>query len=252
MPPAWRPIETDTEFETLAATCRRKAIAAPCQGLVFAWLVALASPVAGQAPSSEKGIYSCIDKNGKRITSDRPIEACIDREQELRNKDGSIRRRIPPTPTPDERAEAEAADRKTTLERAAYADAVRRDRNLLARYPDEAAHKRARGAALDAARQAMKNSESRLAELAAERKPLMDEAEFYRSKTMPPRLKQQIESNDTSMAAQREAIQNQDAELRRINRNFDIELEHLRKLWNGARPGSLGPISVAVSPMTTR
>lgn len=252
MPPAWRPTETDTESETLAASCRRRAIAALSQGLAFAGLVALASSVAAQAPNSEKGIYSCIDNNGKRITSDRPIEACINREQELRNKDGSIRRRIPPTPTPDERAEAETAERKATLERAAYADAVRRDKNLLARYRDEAAHKRARAAALDAARQAMKNSESRLAELAAERKPLMNEAEFYKGKTMPPRLKQQIEANDTSMAAQREAIQNQEAELHRINSNFDIELEHLRKLWNGAQPGSLRPISVAASPLTTR
>jgi hypothetical protein len=252
MPPAWWPTETDTEFETLAATCRRKAKAALSQGLAFAWLVALISPVVAQAPNSEKRIYSCVDSKGKRITSDRPIDACIDREQELRNKDGSIKGRLPPTPTPDERAEAEAAERRAALERAAFADAVRRDRNLLARYPDEATHRRARGAALDAARQAMKNSESRLAELAAERKPLMGEAEFYAGKTMPPRLMQQIEANDTSMAAQREAIQNQEAELHRINKNHDLELEHLRKLWNGARPGSLGPVSVAVSPMATR
>lgn len=252
MPPASRLTETDTEFETLAATRRRTARAALSQGLAVAWLGALIAPVAAQAPTPEKGIYTCIDSKGKRITSDRPIEACIDREQEVRNKDGSIKRRLPPTPTPDERAEAEAAERKSALERSAYADAVRRDRNLLARYPDEAAHRRARGAALDAARQAMKNSESRLAELAAERKPLMDEVEFYRGKTVPPRLKQQIEANDTSMAAQREAIQNQEAEMHRINRNFDIELEHLRKLWSGARPGSLGPISVAASPTTAR
>lgn len=252
MPPAWRLTETDTESDTLAATCRRDAITAVTAGMACAWMAAFVAPAVAQAPSQEKGIYSCIDSKGKRITSDRPIEACSDREQEVRNKDGSIKRRLPPTLTPDERAAAEAAETKAALERAAYADAVRRDKNLLARYPDEAAHRRARSAGLDAARQAMKNSESRLAELAAERKPLMDEAEFYKGKPMPARLKQQIEANDTSMAAQREAIQNQEAELHRINTNLDIELEHLRKLWAGARPGSLGPISVAGSPAAPR
>lgn len=220
--------------------------------MAFAWMAASVAPASAQVPGQEKGIYSCVDSKGKRITSDRPIEACSDREQEVRNKDGSIKRRLPPTLTADERADAEAAERKAAQERAAYADAVRRDKNLLARYPDEAAHKRARSAGLDAARQAMKNSESRLAELAAERKPLMDEAEFYKGKPLPARLKQQIEANDTSMAAQREAIQNQEAEIQRINRNLDIELEHLRKLWAGARPGSLGPVSVAASPTATR
>lgn len=252
MPPAWRLTETDTESDTLAAICRRRAITALTAGMAVAWTAGFMSPATAQAPGQDKGIYTCVDGKGKRITSDRPIEACADREQELRNKDGSIKRRLPPTLTPDERAEAEAAERKAALERAAYADAVRRDKNLLARYPDEATHKRARSASLDAARQAMKNSESRLAELAAERKPLMDEAEFYKGKPMPARLKQQIEANDTSMAAQREAIQNQEAELGRINRNLDVELEHLRKLWAGARPGSLGPVSVAASPTATR
>jgi hypothetical protein len=50
------------------------------------------------------------------------------------NSDGSVQRVLPPTLTAEERAERDAAERKAELERAAQADAVRRDRNLMARY----------------------------------------------------------------------------------------------------------------------
>jgi hypothetical protein len=70
---------------------------------------------------------------------------------------------------------------------------------------------------------------------------------------MPARLKQQIEANDTSVAAQREAIQNQEAELGRVNKIYDVELDRLRKLWNGAQPGSLGATITQVHVgLTTR
>jgi hypothetical protein len=45
------------------------------------------------------------------------------------------------------------------------------------------------------------------------------------------------------VAAQRELIQTQEAELLRINRIYDLELEHLRKLWKGMPPGSISLVS---------
>jgi hypothetical protein len=45
------------------------------------------------------------------------------------------------------------------------------------------------------------------------------------------------------MAAQRSVAQNQRAELDRINRLYDIELDRLKQLWAGAPPGSLGSIA---------
>ena len=42
--------------------------------------------------------------------------------------------------------------------------------------------------------------------------------------------------------AQKSLVQNQQLEIVRINKLYDAELERLRALWNGARPGSLGPV----------
>jgi hypothetical protein len=189
-------------------------------------------------------IYSCVDANGNKLTSDRPIPACNNREQRVLNADGSVRKIVPPTPTADERAEMEAAERRAAIERAAQQDAVRRDRNLLNRFPDEATHQRAREAALDDVRKAVRNSEERLKLLAAERKPLLDEAEFYVDRELPAKLRQALDGNDASVEAQRTLVVNQQAEMVRINKLYDVELERLKRLWAGALPGSMGSLPV--------
>jgi hypothetical protein len=205
------------------------------------WLVIAAPCVLAQAKVSD-GIYTCIDDKGRRLTSDRPIPECAAKEQRVLNRDGSLKAIHPPTLTAEERAEQEARERKAAEQRAAQLDAVRRDRNLTARYPNEEAHQKAREAALDTARQAITASEQRLKALAAERKPLTDEAEFYQGKALPLKLQRDLDANDAASEAQRSAMATQQAELVRINRNFDVELERLRRLWSGAPPGSLGPL----------
>jgi hypothetical protein len=204
------------------------------------------------AATSEKAIYTCDDGHGRKLTSDRLIAECMGREQRVLNSDGSVRRILPPSMTADERSDYEAQERRLAAERAAQKDAVRRDRNLMARYPDEATHRKARESALDDMRVAMKTSEARLRELSAERKPLMDESEFYKGRAMPTRLKQQLEANDVATEAQKQLIVNQQAELERINALYDAELSHLRKLWAGAQPGSIGPTPMAASSAPAR
>jgi len=205
--------------------------------------------VAAQAQqASDRAIFVCVDEHGRKHTSDRLIPECMMREQRVLNRDGSVRRVIPPSMTAEERTAAEAKERRLAAEQAAQQEAVRRDRNLLSRYPNEAAHQRAREAALDDLRAAMKVSEERLRDLATERKPLVDETDFYKGRALPPKLKQQIDANDAATQAQRELIANQEAELGRINALYDAELLRLKKLWTGATPGSLGPLASAPSP----
>jgi hypothetical protein len=204
-------------------------------------LLALALGMLWAVPASA-AIYSCIDAGGNKRTSDRPIRECIAREQQVLNPDGSVKHILPPVPTADERAEQEARARRAAAERSAWQDAVRRDRNLMLRFPDEAAHDKARAAALDDVRAAVQSSQRRIAALAADRKPLMDETEFYVGKPLPHKLRQQLDANDAATEAQRSLIQNQQSEIGRINALYDVELMRLRKLWAGALPGSMGPL----------
>ena len=202
-------------------------------------------------PVGSGTIFTCVTADGRKLTSDRLIAECNDREQRILNPDGSLRAVVPPAMSPDERAAHEARQRKLAAERAAQQDAVRRDRNLMMRYRDEASHQQAREAALDDVKKSMQISERRIQELTVERKPLLDEAEFYKGKVMPAKLKQQLDANEAATEAQRVLIENQKAELVRVNKLYDQELARLKRLWAGAAPGSLdGP--AASSPATGR
>jgi hypothetical protein len=218
-----------------------------------ALLAALATLASGlvQAQAQPPGnpIYTCTLADGRRMTSDRLIAACSGVEQRVLNRDGSLRQVIPPSLTADERARQEAQQRREAQQRQAQLDAVRRDRNLMSRFPDEAAHQRAREAALGPVLAALRSSEQRLEALQRERKPLEAESEFYVGRQLPEKLRQQLSANDAAADAQRHAIATHRAELDRINGNYDAELERLRKLWAGAPPGSLGTTASATVPV---
>jgi hypothetical protein len=163
----------------------------------------------------------------------------MDREQRVLSRDGTLLRVVPASLTADERAEKEAKERKEAAAREARSEAVKRDRNLMQRFPNAAAHQKAREQALEVTQFAITQSEARLVDLERERKPLMDETEFYKGKQMPGKLKGQLDANDAASAAQKELLVTQKAELERASKLYDTELAHLKKLWAGAAPGSL-------------
>lgn len=215
-------------------------------------LFALPLSAAAQQPAHAGFVFSCVAAGGRTITADRPIAECMDREQRVLRRDGSLDRVMTPPLTAEQRAAKEARDRRAAEEKRAMAEAARRDRNLLQRFPDQAAHDKAREAALRSAQDATEASERRLAELAGERKPLQQEAEFYKGKALPPKLRQQFNANDAATEAQRAALQNLKAEVARVNANYDSELVLLKKLWGGALPGSGGTVAAAKSDAAPR
>jgi len=214
--------------------------------LAAALLYAGAMASAGAAPTAGQ-VFTCVAANGRTLTSDRLIGECMDREQRVLSREGLLLRIVPATLTADERAEKEARDRKVAAEKEARAEAVRRDRSLMQRYPKEQTHQWAREAALADVRTSIELSEKRQRDLALERKPLLEEAEFYVGKAMPAKLRQQLDANDAAAAAQRDAQNNQKAELDRVNKLFDAELARLKRLWAGAAPGSIGPATAEVT-----
>lgn len=219
-------------------------------GLALAAVLTHAQAAQGaQGPSATGArIFVCTDATGKRITSDRPIPECLAREHRVLNPDGSTRALVAPPMTASERAAKEARDRELAVEETARLEAMRVDRLLLSRFPDEAAHQRAREAALNSVRESAEVSRRRMAVLALERKAALTEAEFYTAATLPPKLRYDLSSNEAAAASQRTLIQSQEAEAERINARFDVELERLRRLWAGAAAGSLGTLHAPNSP----
>jgi len=239
----------------MASDCHLPA-AVRCALALAALAVALAATAqpavqpAGRSGAAGGVIFTCTAPDGRRLTSDRPIAACRGVEQRVLNPDGSLQRIVPPTLSAEERAAREADERREAALRRAQLDAARRDRNLLQRFPDEVAHQRAREAALETVRLALRASEQRLQDLQRERQPLIDETEFYPNRELPPALRQRLAANDAAQSAQRQAIETHRSELDRISGGYDAELQRLRRLWAGAAPGSLAPAPPTPVPVS--
>lgn len=208
-----------------------------------AWFLATAVTAVQAQSAPAPRIFQCVLPDGRKVTSDKPIAECSTqgRNQRELNKDGSEKAIVEPPPTEDEKAERERIRQKQDAERKEREIAARSDRDLMKRYPDEAAHGKGREKALDDVRSSVRNSEARIKLLQQERRPLTDEAEFYRNKSMPAKLKAQLDANDAALDAQKSLVQNQEIEIARISGRYDRELARLRRLWDGALPGSLGP-----------
>ena len=191
---------------------------------------ALTGAVAGAWAQSR--IYSCVDAKGRRLTSDRPIPECIDREQRELSPLGTVRRTIPPTLTPAERALKEEQDRKLAEEQQRLAEEKRMQKLLVARYPSQPTHDAERAKALQPVDEAIASSRKRIAELQDQQKRLRAQGDATKA---PPeavaKLKRQLEENEQQAASQARVVATQEEEKARITRRYDEELVRLKRLW---------------------
>jgi hypothetical protein len=195
-----------------------------------------------QSPSEPRYIFQCTNAQGRKLTSDRMIAECNDREQLVFSSGGSLVRVVPPSLTAEERVVVDAKRERERALREAQADNQRRDRQLMLRFANEKSHQRAREQALEPVETATRTIHKRLELLAEDRVPLDREAEFYVGKPLPVKLKRQYDTIEATEAGLQTALEAQADEVARINELYDIELERLKKLWAGATPGTLGPM----------
>jgi hypothetical protein len=174
-----------------------------------------------------------VDAQGRRITSDRPIPECLDREQKELNPSGTIKRSVAPPPTLAEKQAEEERQRKAQEEKARQDDDRRRARALLARYPNRATHDAERQEALRQVDEVIKMAQSRIDELHIDRKSIASEFEFYKKDPShaPPALRQKLSDNQQAEQVQLRFIEAQADEKKRVNARFDAELNNLKLLW---------------------
>ncbi len=209
-------------------------------------LATLGTDAAWSQATPAASIYTCVDRNGRRLTADRPIAECLDREQRELSPSGMTRRQLGPSLTEHERAALEAQRRKEAEARSRELEERRRERVLTTRYPDKATHDVERFAAIQQLDDVTATAEKRMAELKEQRKALDVEMEFYKRDPAraPMFLRRKIAENEDSIAEQLRFIAGQDQEKRRVHQRFDVELAQLRKLWESQRlPAVVEPAS---------
>jgi hypothetical protein len=208
-------------------------------GLLVGWLGQV------QAQAQTQGIYSCVDSKGRRLTADRPIAECVDREQKLLNPSGTVKSTVGPTLTAHERTELEARQKRDAEERERQVEEKRRERALLVRYPNKDTHDKERAEAVAQIGVVRKAAVNRVNELLGQRDALSTELEFYKKDTskIPPSLRRQLDDIAHSLEVQGRFIADQDAEIARVNARFDEELVRLKQLWAQRAPGAAGTAS---------
>lgn len=212
-------------------------------GFLASAVVMASAPAWAQTAAPKSGIYTCVDSKGRKLTSDRPIPECIDREQKVLNPSGTVGAKVGPTLTAQERADLEAKEQLAREEQARKDEEKRRDRALLVRYPTKAVHDAERAEALQQVSVVKAAAMNRIAELAKQRKTIDAEMEFYKKdpKKAPISLRRQVEDVEVSTKVQERFIADQDGEIKRVNARFDEELVRLKELWalrGGPAPGA--------------
>ena len=206
--------------------------------LLLAMLSGVASTQAQQA--NPQGIYTCVDAKGRKLTSDRPIAECTDREQKVLNPSGTVKAKVGPTLTAHERTEQEAREKAEQEERARINEEKRRDRALLIRYPNKGVHDKERTEALAQIGVVRQAAANRVEELMRQRAAVNEEMEFYKKdpSKAPPSVRRQVDEVAQSLAVQGRFIADQDSELKRVNARFDEELARLKQLWAMQSPAA--------------
>lgn len=200
----------------------------------FSILCSIASTASVMAqPSPGKAIYTCTDAVGKRLTADRPITECADREQRVLGPTGVERGRVGPALTEVEMAQHLEQRRQEQQAQQRAQEQRRRDAALLARYPQRSNHEAARRNALVQIEELKSLAQQQMQVLDKERQQLQQEQAFYAqdpAKT-PARLRAAVQTVEKAQRDQHATLASQDAEVQRIHQRFDEELARLQPLW---------------------
>ncbi len=217
-----------------------------CAGALMVGLLVTAGHGAAHAQSSAQSqlptpeIYTCTDAKGRKLTSDRPISDCRDREQKILNPSGTVKARVGPTLTVRERNDLEAKAKAEQAQQAILDEEKRRDRALLVRYPSQSVHERERAQALANIGLVKQAAIAQVTELLAQKAKLLDEMAFYEKdpSKAPQKLKRQIDDINRTLAAQGRFMADKDAEAARVNARFDEEKTRLAPLWRMTAPAA--------------
>ncbi len=187
----------------------------------------------GSTLAQSEGIYTCVDKVGRKLTADRPILECMDREQRILNPSGSVKSIITPPKTVKELADLEVQKKKEVEIHAQIEEEKKRDRALIGRYPNKEAHDKVRVQALAEVGQARATANIRMSELMLQRDKIAVELEFFNKEpeSTPISLRRRAEENTRNISEHRQFMAYQDKEVERVNTRFDEELARLKLQW---------------------
>ena len=188
------------------------------------------------APRHGSSIYVCQDEKGRIISSDQPISACARRNMRELNRDGSLRRVMPPPLTrQQEREAAQAALVRQEQERAQRAQQAH-DRHLLLTYKSPEDLRERQKQQIEAIDEEIAAATKRILvldqNLKIERQLAADwqKRQERPNARLPYAVQQRISSIANAILAEDALIKERQGERERVNRDFEANAVRLTEL----------------------
>jgi hypothetical protein len=214
-------------------------------------LLALSTASAVQAQVKAQ-VYTCTTATGRKITADRPIPECMDREQrELQTTTGRVNI-LKPKQTEAERWAEREAQKQTERDKEAALQQQRLDQQLLARYPDDAALEEKRSYMLGEVKKRWAPTLNEQAQIDVRRKEISAAAEARRKagKTTDFSAAKEAAQLERRTLQLQPMVEKAQADIDQVNHEMDANLarlRHLRGQAQAARAMSLGQPAPAAS-----
>ena len=208
-------------------------------------VVALSATLASDLACAQgKTMYRWVDEKGQVQYTDRPPVESTGRPSSTLTNQGQVLKRNEAALTPEQEASRELERKRAREEAAVAREDRRKNMALLSTYPSEQDIEEARARALQQGDEAIKVTERRLAGATKRRDEYEKEKEFYLKKTMPPKLQQDIRSNELELKNQQELLGVKNKQLDTINAKYDEDKRHYIELTRGKAAAAAAPADV--------
>lgn len=183
------------------------------------------------APAAAQKLYKYTDPvTGKVVYTDKvPTEAAGKANEQL-NPQGTVVRRNEAALTPEQLAAREAERKRKLEEDMAAKEEKRKKQAILNTYSSEKDIDDARVRAHRANEDAIKEAEQKLAAAQRRQQQLASETEFYKAKSIPAKLKQEIQLNEIELRSHAELLERKKKETEVINAKYDEDLRRYREV----------------------
>ncbi|HET7728940.1 MAG TPA: DUF4124 domain-containing protein [Usitatibacter sp.] len=211
-------------------------------------IAALYVPLAGAA-------YKCVDEKGIAHYGDTPPAGCAAVVMYEVKPNGTVIRRIDPTPTPEQAQTMRAEnERKREAEKQA-AEQKRKDTALLATFSSEREFDVVRDRSIEPIRSRIKSSQERIAAIEKRERQIEDELEFYKAgkskahnkkgeRDAPPVM---LVTEQERLKAERQTlvagIASQENEIKQVHERFDLD----KRRWLQIKTGAADPAPAAAT-----
>ena len=196
-------------------------------------------PAAAQPAAAAKSMYCCQDPaSGRSVCGDTLPAQCRGRAYRVLDRAGNLVREVAAPLTPEQKVAAAAAAAEQKRIEDAQREQWRKDQALLTTYPTLADIDYLQKKAEGEARRALQEARDEMVELQHKQRKLANEAEFYKRRSMPVDLANQLRANGHEIQLQQELIALRNKELVATSNKYEADRKRYLELTGGRPTGT--------------